>query len=101
MNTLETIQQKKSFHSQISHIICTYVPHTGEVYSAQQQTEIQQWCTERETQDISQFILEIKMRGNRAKPLNETYNKGSPVGYATNDRNISVIANIDAAYDAK
>ncbi len=39
-----------------------YIPHTDEVYSAQQQTGTQHWCTEKKTQDMLKFILEIKIR---------------------------------------
>ncbi len=46
-------------------------------------------------------ILEIKMRSNKAKPLNKTYNKGPPVVYATIVKNCRIIVVLGGKYNTK
>ncbi len=46
-------------------------------------------------------ILEIKMRSNKAKPLNKTYNKWPPVVYATIVKNCRIIVDTGGKYNTK
>lgn len=46
-------------------------------------------------------ILKIKLRSNKAKSLNKTYNKGPPVVYATIVKNCRIIVGTGGKYNTK